>query len=366
MFSISAGADPHRLRSRRRYGRRPAPTPDLTPEPDFTVGELYKLPDTSYCLVGCNTGDAYYEIAGLWPKQGGSVILKTDYETGVQSCVCQIPGCTHDSSDCPAYLPILSYTQVFVVEGAVYLSYNARPVELRPTPAPQQEADAEIQPYTEEDLGEMSEEEYRDWRIEEVEMMTQPSFVDVISPDGLTRRRVATIPDELSYYPQLRWCDGRALYGACYLGGSYIEKSGVLLRVDLTTGRTVTLPLGEQEELVGAVGRELLICQIVTATPLPKESGEAYNAIMQNSTIRFDLVDFATGARRTVTERPFRDCNNVRGGLVCVCGREFFFRSYDSSENIFDQKSSRLEAFDADTGAVRVVLDSLSTLGGVE
>ena len=71
----------------------------------LTVGPLYTLPDTCGGYWGWNTGDAYYEYAREGQSNSmAALTLKTDYATGRQEPVCKVPGCTHDSESCPAWL----------------------------------------------------------------------------------------------------------------------------------------------------------------------------------------------------------------------------------------------------------------------
>ena len=77
----------------------PTPEPTATATPTPAAGDFAWLNrhDSSF-----NSGDAYYEM--VYRNHGG-LLLKTDYATAAQTVVCTVPGCTHDSADCPAWFP---------------------------------------------------------------------------------------------------------------------------------------------------------------------------------------------------------------------------------------------------------------------
>lgn len=55
-------------------------------------------------------------------RNHGGLLLKTDYATAAQTVACTVPGCTHDSADCPAWFPgRYRYYCPFVADGAVYV-----------------------------------------------------------------------------------------------------------------------------------------------------------------------------------------------------------------------------------------------------
>ena len=52
-------------------------------------------------------------------RNHGGLLLKTDYATAAQTVACTVPGCTHDSADCPAWFPgRYRYYCPFVADGA--------------------------------------------------------------------------------------------------------------------------------------------------------------------------------------------------------------------------------------------------------
>lgn len=94
----------------------PTPEPTATATPTPAAGDFAWLNrhDSSF-----NSGDAYYEM--VYRNHGG-LLLKTDYATAAQTVACTVPGCTHDSADCPAWFPgRYRYYCPFVADGAVYV-----------------------------------------------------------------------------------------------------------------------------------------------------------------------------------------------------------------------------------------------------
>ena len=94
----------------------PTPEPTATATPTPAAGDFAWLNrhDSSF-----NSGDAYYEM--VYRNHGG-LLLKTDYATAAQTVACTVPGCTHDSADCPAWFPgQYRYYCPFVADGAVYV-----------------------------------------------------------------------------------------------------------------------------------------------------------------------------------------------------------------------------------------------------
>ena len=101
---------------------------------------------------------------------------KTDYAALTQSVYCDIPGCTHDSDACPAYLASDFCVGVMAVDGTVY-TYPGELTNVAPTQI---------------------------YRIDPAAGKTP----------------VAAVPDALPHHMQPQWCDEYALYG-CPLAASH-------------------------------------------------------------------------------------------------------------------------------------------------
>ena len=99
-----------------------APLTTPTPEPTATATPTPAAGDFAWMNrheSSFNSGDAYYEM--VYRNHGG-LLLKTDYATAAQTVACTVPGCTHDSADCPAWFPgRYRYYCPFVADGAVYV-----------------------------------------------------------------------------------------------------------------------------------------------------------------------------------------------------------------------------------------------------
>lgn len=157
--------------------------PPLTPK--FPVGHLLTLPQNQNSGPVWNTGDALYELRDASNMTPEALVLKTDYAALTQSVYCDIPGCTHDSDACPAYLASDFCVGVMAVDGTVY-TYPNELTNVAPTQI---------------------------YRIDPAAGKTP----------------VAAVPDALPHHMQLQWCDEYALYG-CPLAASH--QPGTLYRWD--------------------------------------------------------------------------------------------------------------------------------------
>ena len=104
--------------------------PPLTPK--FPVGHLLTLPQNQNSGPVWNTGDALYELRDASNMTPEALVLKTDYAALTQSVYCDIPGCTHDSDACPAYLASDFCVGVMAVDGTVY-TYPGELTNVAPT-----------------------------------------------------------------------------------------------------------------------------------------------------------------------------------------------------------------------------------------
>ena len=104
--------------------------PPLTPK--FPVGHLLTLPQNQNSGPVWNTGDALYELRDASNMTPEALVLKTDYAALTQSVYCDIPGCTHDSDACPAYLASDLCVGVMAVDGTVY-TYPGELTNVAPT-----------------------------------------------------------------------------------------------------------------------------------------------------------------------------------------------------------------------------------------
>ena len=205
----------------------PAATPETAAETaGWSVGEMRPLPQANdqgfyvfqYSAIN---QDNYYPY---------NLLCRVDFDSGEVSPVCRVPGCTHDSIDCLAFIDIQSSDTVIPEEdGSLLIYHRAASAETR------QDFLHEAQLYL--DNAEWKEAEYpgeagRKYLEAAVESMQQPSYVDRISADGLTRERLVTLPEDLN--PYLNCWDGQALYGSTWAGNLdiIVENQGVRIGLD--------------------------------------------------------------------------------------------------------------------------------------
>lgn len=263
-----------------------AAEPTAAPDTAFPVGNLMRLPSDWYSGVTWNTGDALYELQAEINTTAAR-ILETDYTTLQQTVYCHIPGCTHDSDSCPAYLPMSYCTSVVAVDGAVY----TYPTELT---------------------------------------NVAPTTIDRIDPDS-GKTPVAAVPDELPHM-MLQWCDEYAFYS------SYGEahKPGTLYRWDWHNGTVQTIPLLADESIIACEGSRFLTIRIVVDEQWPAFGGtEQDDAIMQHAEYEYNWLDPATGARERLCTRPCTD-----GYFFYYCDGKIYysgnFRNPDTDAQQYD------------------------------
>lgn len=234
--------------------------PPLTPK--FPVGHLLTLPQSQNSGPVWNTGDALYELRDASNMTPEALVLKTDYAALTQSVYCDIPGCTHDSDVCPAYLASDFCVGVMAVDGTVY-TYPGELTNVAPTQI---------------------------YRIDPAAGKTP----------------VAAVPDALPHHMQLQWCDEYALYG-CPLAASH--QPGTLYRWDWQNDTVQTIPMLADEKIIACEGSRFLTIRIEANEPFPNfGSTEQEKAILAHAVYVYAWLDPATGAREKICTRPYADC----------------------------------------------------------
>lgn len=209
--------------------------PPLTPK--FPVGHLLTLPQNQNSGPVWNTGDALYELRDASNMTPEALVLKTDYAALTQSVYCDIPGCTHDSDACPAYLASDFCVGVMAVDGTVY-TYPGELTNVAPTQI---------------------------YRIDPAAGKTP----------------VAAVPDALPHHMQLQWCDEYALYG-CPLAASH--QPGTLYRWDWQNDTVQTIPMLADEKIIACEGSRFLTIRIEANEPFPNfGSTEQEKAILAHA-----------------------------------------------------------------------------------
>ena len=233
--------------------------------------------------------------------------LKTDYAALTQSVYCDIPGCTHDSDACPAYLASDFCVGVMAVDGTVY-TYPGELTNVAPTQI---------------------------YRIDPAAGKTP----------------VAAVPDALPHHMQLQWCDEYALYG-CPLAASH--QPGTLYRWDWQNDTVQTIPMLADEKIIACEGSRFLTIRIEANEPFPNfGSTEQEKAILAHAVYVYAWLDPATGAREKICTRPYADgyFHNYYDGRIYYTGN---FRNADTP----GQKAALLY-FDTADGTEKTLLETI-------
>ena len=321
------------------------PTPDpaaaAEPTPEPQNGEFYALDRLNAAF---NSGDAYYEFA---PKLGYCLLLKTDYATAAQTVCCEIPGCTHDTEDCPAYFPGKRYYVPFVAEGQLYVLNASFFMEdgdmawedfYAQRVAPQLENPSET--FDGMSGQEIEKYYYGLWQQQKTAMRLY-----TVNPAG--ENTYQDLPKE-SREAVFDYCDGTSLYGMVTSGAQGQNKE--IIRVSLADGSMETLTLESTEEWKGVYDGALLTMRYITDAPLP-EDWEQYMAAIQSATVEFDRYDPRTGERRKLAERPFDDKERFNNGYYGTHNGKLYFGEWGTDEN---PRNRLIECDPADGSTVTV------------
>lgn len=236
-----------------------------------------------------------------------ALVLKTDYAALTQSVYCDIPGCTHDSDACPAYLASDFCVGVMAVDGTVY-TYPGELTNVAPTQ------------------------------------------IYCIDP-AAGKTPVAAVPDALPHHMQLQWCDEYALYG-CPLAASH--QPGTLYRWDWRNDTVQTIPMLADEKIIACEGSRFLTIRIEANEPFPNfGSTEQEKAILAHAVYVYAWLDPATGAREKICTRPYADgyFHNYYDGRIYYTGN---FRNADTPG-----QQAALLYFDTADGTEKTLLDGI-------
>ena len=238
-----------------------------TPQPGSTdLLPAEPLPETS---------DYYYTdvIAYQWDDDraaavfdyDANLILRTNLSTGVQTVFCDVPGCTHTTSSCPARITDQMYSLV-PAGDCVYLVYGT----YSPTTAKgasgadinamsddeimrwARAADAgvplalytqELEPYTQED-------------VTAARRLMQNAFgqgrIEML--DGTTRTELVRLDHDAVY---IGGCDSTYLYGI--MRSQQGEEPTRWFRMERTTGQYETMPIPDTDHLCGVWNNQLVL-----------------------------------------------------------------------------------------------------------
>ena len=336
-----------------------APAPSPAP---VTVGRLFTVPRTTGTSLGWNTGTACYELAQSAADYDRSArVLKTDYATGRQEPVCKVPGCTHDSERCPAWLPNWERHSLLVLGEEVFLLYTGfSPAEreaLYGRPWEEYWAtayDSIVESGALDAIADMD--AYKESVRADYALGRSPGYLDKISADGAARSRVFTLSDARSWNAvDFQWCDGAALYGVQV--DPYQQLATALVRLDLATGEAQDCPLLDNEQVLGVEGSRFVTVRYVSDEPLdPNADPELYNARMQNATAEFGLLTFPTGEREVLFREPNDRTVFLNGFLGVRDGVLYFEKNNAAGDGL------QIVARDL-SGAARVVTEEFPSQG---
>lgn len=305
-------------------------TPETAPA-QTTEAALSEVAGDFYAVQGSmgynslfNAGNIFYELR---PQTGYCLVYKIDCATATRQVLCSVPGCTHDSESCPAWLPGLLWDYTIFAAGDTVYVYKYR------TSWEELDWDTYYQnnvaPYLGEEFtrGGMTPEEFTTYHRNMYTQQMQPACLYAVERDGSAQRRI-DLSENLEGTVFLGWCDGAALYGSERDSGTGKPSQGY--RVDLATGQVKNFALQPGESVLAAQGRRLVTARFVTQIPLPdaETDGEAYQAALQNSTVECDWLDPATGQREKLLELPGKlftensDFCGMAGGLLYFSQRE--------------------------------------------
>lgn len=319
----------------------PAAAVEPTPEPD---GEFYALDRLNAAF---NSGDAYYEFR---PQFGSCLLLKTEYATAAQTVCCEIPGCTHDTEDCPAYFPGRHYYVPFVAQGQLYVLNAPLFTEVGDMTwddfyalrvAPQLENPSET--FDGMSGQEIEKYYYGLWQQQKTAMRLY-----TVNPAG--GNTYLDLPKECRE-AVFDYCDGTSLYGTGTSGAQGQNKE--IICVSLADGSMETLPLEQTESWKGVYDGALLTMRYITDAPLP-EDWEQYMAALQSATAEFDRYDPRTGERRKLAERPYYEKNIFDNDFAGTHNGKLYFSDWVTNPQNGTEQNRLIQCDPADGSTVTI------------
>lgn len=220
-------------------GGRTAATPETASAAEitaaWTVGEMRPLYSSD--TTGCYRS-RYYSWEAEDNRYGYNLITRVDYDTLEETPVCRVPGCTHDSSECLAYINLLSQDQIIAEgDGSLLIYHIGWDSGSRQNMMAAYEAVLNDPARLEAEYpGEWGQRYLQDC----MDQLQEPSYVDRISADGLSRERLVTLPEGVN--PNLVCWDGEALYGMVMDGNLDVNTVEYVIRIGLD-GQTDTFEI---------------------------------------------------------------------------------------------------------------------------
>ena len=312
----------------------------------FTVGTLHAGADIRFGVPVAEDpyrSDAYYEIPrlNLYNAAGNGLIVRTDLGTGVQSPVCQNPGCAHNSTDCPAFLDCFINDTLAAIDGEVYLIHQAMETDT-----------AGVTPADQPGLTTEGKRAIEAWDA----LAQEPGFIERLPTEaGQPRTRLLELPDAQLY---VNWYDENALYGL-HVPVETENPESYMVRVDLQTGGTAKAGLPTYVNLIGVAGNRFLISGIdsdMDIRALAKYADtDTFRVLEQNADMVWSMWDMATGAQTPVYRYGADESRPFAG----VAGGKLYF--FTLAENGLTCKT--LMELDPATGQERALLDPMPAGG---
>ncbi len=320
------------------------PTPDpaaaAEPTPEPQNGEFYALDRGSSTF---NSGDAYYEFT---QKLGYCLLLKTDYATAAQTVCCEIPGCTHDTEDCPAYFPGKHYYVPFVAQGQLYVLNATYKFFDTETMTWEEYYEQVVAPEMANPNNGMSEQEAESYYRGVWQQQSTAMRLYTVNPTG--GNTYIDLPEECQE-DVIDFCDGTALYGMHVVGSQNQNKE--IHRIALADGSVETLPLEPTEQWKDVYDGALLTMRYVTDAPLP-DDWEQYRAAIQSATVEYDRYDPRTGERRKLAERPYVDSYN--NGYSGTRNGKLYFTEWVTNPQDGSEQNRLIQCDPADGSTVTI------------
>ena len=261
--------------------------------PAWTIGEMQPL-------YSANQAGYYRTQYRQWEDEYGThaynLITRVDYDTLEENVVCRKPGCEHDSPDCLAYVNIQN-ADFYVAEedGSLLIYHRVWSEENRAdTLAQYQEILNDPARLETEYPGEAGKAYVQDC----IDILQQPSYVDRISADGLSRERLVSLPEGVN--PDLVCRDENALYGIVWNGNLDISTVNYGVRIGLD-GQVDTFEIPEPEytTLLGGWNGKLVLRHVRSPVDINTMylygNYDGFYALEKASTQDCWLYDPATG-----------------------------------------------------------------------
>lgn len=309
------------------------------------AGRLRELVDNN-----CNTGDAYYTLSPLGKMGLSALILKVDFASGEETCLCQQPGCKHDSESCNAFIANAINKVLYVVDNTLYLCN--RPYFTEPMRSEQSE--------TLDKMGEeLPEQEESVFSQAEEESTKTGNQIIRIAIDGSEKSEPMQLPND--YNMQFFYTDGTALYGyARYYSPAKQEAGNVSsvftvkrLRVNLTTGECTIWELSKLEESIGVYNNEILMMRLSSdqdLDALQKTNPEAFSAAYENADVIFYTLNPDTDERTDLCKIANSEVAGMRE--LPHSGDSLFYMKYSQGTDTVPPKALHLSELNLRSGEV--------------